>query len=78
MVVRIGRLMQIGYCDAHPGADPSKRNFSNFTHIRKNFMQLSVKISYKFVKNESYQNFANVYKPNLAYFTSIVQKIGTK
>jgi hypothetical protein len=33
------------------------------------------KISYKFVKIESYQIFANICKPNLAYFTSIVKKL---
>jgi hypothetical protein len=31
------------------------------------------KISYKFVKNESYQNFMNICKLNFAYFTSIIQ-----
>jgi hypothetical protein len=31
------------------------------------------KISYKFVKNESYQIFMNICKLNLAYFTSIIQ-----
>jgi hypothetical protein len=36
------------------------------------------KISYKVVKNESYQNFANICKPNVAYFTSILQNIGPK
>jgi hypothetical protein len=35
------------------------------------------KIAYKFVKNESCQIFLNTCKPNLAYFTSILQKIGT-
>jgi hypothetical protein len=35
-------------------------------------------ISEKFVKNESYQIFTNICKPNLAYFTSIIQKIGAK
>jgi hypothetical protein len=36
------------------------------------------KIAYKFVKNESYQIFLNICKPNLASFTSILQKIGSK
>jgi hypothetical protein len=31
------------------------------------------KISYKFVKKESYQTFMNICKPNLAYLTSIVK-----
>jgi hypothetical protein len=33
------------------------------------------KISYKFGKNESYQIFVNIRKPNLAYFTSILKKL---
>jgi hypothetical protein len=36
------------------------------------------KFSYKFVKTESYQIFMNICKPNLAYFTNILQKIGSK
>jgi hypothetical protein len=36
------------------------------------------KISYKFVKNESYQIFMNICKPNKAYFISILQEIGSK
>jgi hypothetical protein len=36
------------------------------------------KISYKFVKNESYQVFMNIYKLNLAYFISIIQEISSK
>jgi hypothetical protein len=40
---------------------------TRFTHICKIFLQIGMcKISYKFVKNESYQ------------FLSILQKIGTK
>jgi hypothetical protein len=35
------------------------------------------KIAYKFEKNESYQFFKNICKPNLACFTSILQKIGS-
>jgi hypothetical protein len=31
---------------------------------------------YTYVKNESFQIFLNICKPNLAYFTSILQKIG--
>jgi hypothetical protein len=34
------------------------------------------KIPCKFVKHESYQIFTNIYQPNLAYFKSILQKIG--
>jgi hypothetical protein len=30
------------------------------------------KISSKFVKIESYEFFVNIWKPNLAYFTSII------
>jgi hypothetical protein len=32
------------------------------------------KNSYRLVKNESYQICTNIWKPNLAYFTSILQK----
>jgi hypothetical protein len=35
---------------------------------------ISLPISNKFVKNESYQFFMNLCKPNVAYFTSILQK----
>jgi hypothetical protein len=42
------------------------------------FVTNMCKISYKFVRNESCQFFANICKPNLAYFTSILQKIGSK
>jgi hypothetical protein len=35
-------------------------------------------ISYKFVKNESYQIFTDICKPNLDYFTSVFQNIGSK
>jgi hypothetical protein len=31
------------------------------------------KISYQFVKNESYQIYMNICKLNLAYFKSIIQ-----
>jgi hypothetical protein len=30
------------------------------------------------MKNESYQFLADIRKPNVAYFTSILQKIGPK
>jgi hypothetical protein len=33
------------------------------------------KMFYKFVKNESYLIFINICKPNLGYFSSILQKI---
>jgi hypothetical protein len=33
---------------------------------------------YKLVKNEPYQIFTNICKPNLANFTSILRKIGSK
>jgi hypothetical protein len=36
------------------------------------------KFSYKFVKNEAYQIFTSICKPNLPYLTSILQKIGSK
>jgi hypothetical protein len=36
------------------------------------------KISYKCVKNESYQIFMNICKLNSAYFTNIIQLIGSK
>jgi hypothetical protein len=36
------------------------------------------KKSHKFGKNESYQIFMNICKSNLSYFTSILQKIGSK
>jgi hypothetical protein len=36
------------------------------------------KISYKFMKNESYQIFTLIRKPNLAYIISNLKKIGSK
>jgi hypothetical protein len=53
----------------HPGPNPSKHDFPNFTHICKIFSQTGMcKISYKFVKNESYQICINICKLNLALF----------
>jgi hypothetical protein len=55
--------------------------FYNLIHICKIFSQICVKflsnmckISHKFVKNEPCQMFMNICVPNLAYFTSILQK----
>jgi hypothetical protein len=48
-----------------------------YTYL-KDLLTNMCEISYKFVKNESYQIFMNNCKPNLAYFTSILQKIGSK
>jgi hypothetical protein len=43
------------------------------------FLANMCKISYKFVKNESCQNFTNICKPNLAYFMyKYSSKIGSK
>jgi hypothetical protein len=52
----------------------TKHDFPNFAHFCKIFSQIGMcKISYTFVKNESYQIFMNICKLNLAYFTSIIQ-----
>jgi hypothetical protein len=50
------------------GADPTKHDSPNFTHICKIFSQIC----------DSYQFFPNICKPNLASFTSILQKNGSK
>jgi hypothetical protein len=57
--------------NVRPGSNPTKTNFPNFTHICKIFLQIC-EISDKLVKNEYYQIFMNVCKPNLAYFESIL------
>jgi hypothetical protein len=60
------------------GADPTKLDFHNFTHICKIFLQIRLKFLTNLWKNESCQNFTNTCKPNLDFFTSILQKIGSK
>jgi hypothetical protein len=68
-----------GYSIAPCVVHPAKHDFSNFTNSCKIFLQIGMcKMSYKFVKNESYLIFRNICKPHLAYFTSILQKIGSK
>jgi hypothetical protein len=41
-------------------------------------LNIFVRFSYKFEKNESYQIFIHICKPNLAYFTSILQNVNTE
>jgi hypothetical protein len=64
--------------DLRPGANPTKHDFHNFTHVCKIFLTNMCKNSYKFVKIESYQIFMNICNLKLAYFTSIIQWIGSK
>jgi hypothetical protein len=35
-------------------------------------------MSYKFVKNEAYQSFTNICKPNLAFLQVFFKKMGSK
>jgi hypothetical protein len=56
------------------------KNF-DYLYLRKisRFFLINMcKISVEFVKNESYHVFMNICKPNLAYLTSIFEKIGSK
>jgi hypothetical protein len=50
-----------------PGPSPTKHDFPNFTHICKNFSQICVDFITDLWKNESYQIFMNICKPNLVY-----------
>jgi hypothetical protein len=61
-----------------PGADPTKHNFPNFTHICKIFLKICVKFLTNLWKNEYYLIFRNTSKPNFDYFTSILKKNGSK
>jgi hypothetical protein len=72
-----GRALSSFLCQ-RPGPNPTKRRFSQFYTYLYDFLTNMCKISCKFVKNESYQIFTNICKPDLAYFTSILQKIGSK
>jgi hypothetical protein len=49
------------------GPNPNKHDFPNFTHICKILLQM-YKMSYKVVKNESYQMFTNISRPILEVF----------
>jgi predicted PurR-regulated permease PerM len=51
---------------------PQKTSWSRSSQTR--FPQ----VSHKFVKNGPYQNSTTICKPNLAYFTSILQEIDSK